>query len=123
MVELLMAVLLLSICATAIISAIGQTGKRASMAAEKTLILAEAQNWMESTKAKGKMRTLVAGTSNVQIAVPGVPFPVNRSTTIALAAGYTDLYCVSVTMSWDPNTSRDQAGSLTLESKVISPDD
>ena len=123
MVELLMAVLLLSICATAIISAISQTGKRASMAAEKTLILAEAQNWMESSKAKGKMRTLVAGNTSVQLTITGVPFPVTRATSIALVGGYTDLYRVSVTMTWNANTTRDQSGTLTLESKVVSPDD
>ncbi len=118
-----MAVLLLSICATAIISAVGQTGKRASLSAEKTLILAEAQNWMETTRAKGKLRTLFAGTSNTNISVTGVPFTVNRATSIALAPGYTDLYDVRVTMSWDANTTRDQSGRIVLESKVVSPDD
>jgi len=123
MVELMIAVLILSICASAIIRAITQTGKRSSMSAEKALILAEAQNWMEGVRAKGKARTLVAGTSNVSIAITGVPFQVTRSTTIALSPGYTDLYDVSVRMSWNPNLGREMSGELVLESKVVSPDD
>lgn len=123
MVELMLAVLLLSICASAIIQAVSQTGKRANMAGQKALILVEAQNWIENCRAKGKLRTLVAGTSSVQIAVTGVPFPVTRTTSISLVSGYTDLFKVSVTMSWNANTTADQSGSLTLESKVISPDD
>ena len=81
-----MAVLLLSICATAILGSVTQTGKRASIAAEKTLILAEAQNWMESTRAKGKLKTIVAGSTSTALSVTGVPFPVQRSTSIALIA-------------------------------------
>ncbi len=119
----MLAVLLLSICASSIIRAVAQTGKRANMAAQKALILTEAQNWIENCRAKGKLRTLVPGTSSVQLSVTGVPFPVTRSTSIALTSGYTDLYNVKVTMSWNANTTADQSGSLALESKVISPDD
>lgn len=123
MVELLMAVVLLSICATAIISAVGQTSKRASLAAEKALILAEAQNWMETTRAKAKLRTIIPGTGSTVMTITGVPFSVTRATSVALAAGYTDLYNVSVTMTWNANTTRDQSGKILLESKVVSPDD
>lgn len=123
MVELLMAVVLLSICAAAILNGVTLTGKRASLAAQKALILNEAQNWMESTKAKGKLRTLVAGTSSVSLSITGVPFQVQRNTSIALVPGYTDLYDVSCTMQWNGNTTADQKGAVTLQSKVVSPDD
>lgn len=123
MVELLIAVLILSICASAIIRAITNTGKRSSMSAEKALILAEAQNWMEGVRAKGKMKTLIVGTSSTALSITGVPFSVQRITSIALCPGYTDLYAVNVKMQWNANTTRDQMGEIVLESKVISPDD
>lgn len=123
LVELLVAVVFIGICVSSILACVTTSGKRSVYARRRMLMLAQARSEIERTKASGRTTALTAGSTNTSAVVAGFTGTATLSKTIALISGYTNLYRVTVTVTWtERSVGVSRNDSVSLETWTRSPD-
>ena len=119
--ELLVAVVFLAVCASGILACLASSRHNAGYAGRRAIALATATSVIEGARSNAANGALVVGTSG-PIPVAGIPAPASYICTVALVAGYTDLYEVTVNLTWTESTTRGSRGdSLQLVTRLRSP--
>lgn len=122
LVELLICVIFLGLCAAAMLNAVSAAGRQASIAEEKLLALAVAKNELANAQAAAKTGTIVVGTTTTNPTDTGIKYPVSVKTVISAVSGYSDLYQVSSQVTWTADTGAALSGQVTLETYVVTND-
>ena len=122
LVELLICVIFLGLCAAAMLNAVGAASRQASVAEEKLLALATAKNQIAQQQAAARDGTLAVGTSTTNPTDTGIRFPVTVTTTVSAVGGYTDLYQVLTRVSWVSDIGAEHSGAVQLQTYVVTND-
>jgi Tfp pilus assembly protein PilV len=121
--ELLVAVVFLAACTSAILGCVWSSQTQGGYASRRSAILAAVQAQIYAARAGARSSTLVVGTTTTQVTVSGLQSTVPVVTTVTLVSGYTDLYQVSVTATWTETAgSTTRTDKLTIATNVRSPD-
>jgi Tfp pilus assembly protein PilV len=120
--ELLVAVVFLAVCASGILACMASARHNASYAGRRALALAAATSVIEGARANAEAGTLATGTTG-PVPVAGMPPSASYTCTVALVTGYTDLYEVTVNLTWtDEAGHTPRVASLTLATRMRCPD-
>lgn len=117
LVELMIALLVLSVCAGALLAGIGQAGSRAGIASEKVIILTAVKNQMDIARQAGRNGNLTAGTNSGAQSLTGLPYPVNFTRTASAVAGEPGLFAVRVVATW-AGADNKRTGTMQLDTLV-----
>jgi type II secretory pathway pseudopilin PulG len=117
LVELMIALLVLSVCAGALLAGVGQAGSRAGLASDKVLILNAVKNQMDIARQAGRNGNLVTTTFNSNVPVPGLPYLVNFSRTATPVMGEPNLFAVRVVATW-AGVDNKRTGTMQLDTLV-----
>jgi len=120
--ELLVAVVLLAISASGIVACVVSSKRNATYAERRAIALAAATSVIERARADAASGTLAVGTVG-PVAVSGIPGSASYTCAVALVPGYTDLYDVTVHLTWKEHTragERDDA--VDLATRLRCPD-
>ena len=122
MVEILIAVAFLGVCAVSILDAVFSANGQASYAARRNLVVNVLKNEIEATRGLAANGTLVERSSSRNVSVAGYPSTVAINLTVSLQSGSTTLYDVGVRAEWQDETSVEtRTESVTLKTVVRQP--
>jgi hypothetical protein len=108
---------------SAIIACVTNSGTRSVYTRRRILMLAAARTELEKTKAAGRTLALVVGNTTTPVVATGFTGSATLAKSISLIAGYTNLYKVTVSITWVEKTGGpNRNDSLTLETWMRSPD-
>jgi Tfp pilus assembly protein PilV len=124
MIELLVAVIILSIGATSLLTAVNASVANQSYSQRRASILASVQNTVDKARSTATGGTIITGTTTQTLTVSGIQGSVTLTKTCNLVAGYTDLYTVDVKATWTeiPGLNLTRADSLDLTTLIRSND-
>jgi Tfp pilus assembly protein PilV len=123
LVELLVAVVFIGICVTAIVNSVTNAGSRAVYGRRRILMLSVARAELERAKSTAKTTALTPGTTFFSVNAAGFTGTGTETKTIALISGYTNLYKVTVSIAWTEKAlGINRSDSLALETWVRAPD-
>ncbi len=123
LIELVLAAAFLGIAAGIILQCVSSATASMDYAQRRLAALDLARDQLDATRSNGRTAALTAGTTTAQWTIPSLTTQVTVTTTIALVAGYTNLYSVQVSSSWTESQSgTPQTQTLTLSSNVEAPD-
>lgn len=123
LVELMVCVIFLGLCAGAMLNSIGTAGRQSSIAEERILGVTLAKNELDKARAMARANTLVVGTTTTNPTNTGIKYPVTVTTTVSVAPpGNQDLYLVHAVVSWTSDTTQDHSGSIALDTYVVQND-
>ncbi len=120
MVELLIALVFLSITATVMMKGVATLSTSSAVARDRITILAYMRNRMELIRATARTTALTPGTTTTTPVLRQVANPIGCDETITLEPGFTNLFRVKVTAGW---TVGARAQSLKLETLMVAPND
>jgi type II secretory pathway pseudopilin PulG len=116
--ELLVATVFLGICAASILGAVTSAIAHTGQAERRSFALGAAEASIEALRASH-----ISSSPSTGSTIDTIPLPGGRSGTrtrvVALVSGYTDLYTVTVTLSWTESFGPD---TITIETLVRAPD-
>ena len=118
--ELLVAVVVLGACASIILGAVVTGKSRATYAKRRALALALCCDQIESARSQSLLGNLTAGTTVTPVSLPG-SVSVTVTTVSSLVSGYTNLYQVVSTATWNEGASA-RPDLVTLTTLMRSPD-
>jgi len=122
MVEILIAVAFLGVCAVSILEAVFSANGQASYAARRNLVLIELKNEIESARGLAANGALTEGNTADARALPGIPEKVTVQRSVALQSGSRTLFDVVCRAEWKDETSDEQRDeNLTLATVVFQP--
>src|SRR5579872_7393982 len=87
--------------AIALLTCVNTALSRELYSQRRALILAATQNQMDVARSQASFGTIATGSSIKMASAPGLEAGVTITTSIALQSGYTDLYLVNVTATWN----------------------
>lgn len=100
LVEILIAVVFLAVCASAILDAVWTGNLQASYAMRRTRVMGLLQDQLESLRGYAASGSLATATASASTTPPGFVGPVSISGTIHLETNSLTLYDVTVTATW-----------------------
>lgn len=117
--EILIAVTFLAICAVAILDVVMVADTQGSYALRRTQVLSTLQNQIETARGKAAAGTLTGGTTTSLLTIPGIPSTVTVTTTITLRSTSRTLWDVSTSATWmEQAKSRTWTDTATLVSLI-----
>ena len=120
LVELMVSVGFLGVGAVALLTCVNASVVKEGYARRRAIILAAAEDAVDSTRGAATMGTIFTGASIQYITVPGLQSTVTITTTITLQATYSDLYLVDVSATWNerPAVGVTRADSIVLDTLI-----
>lgn len=119
LIEILIAVTFLAICAAVILQTVTASSGNSSYAFRRQQVLSALQSRIETVRGTSNSSSITAGTSSTNVAVPGIAEPVTLVTTIASRETSLTLWDVTVTGTWpEQRGSRVWNDSATLRTVV-----
>ena len=115
LVELLVASVFLGLCASAMLTAIASAQSKADVARLRSIALGLAQDEIANARSAAANGTLTIGTTATTRIDTGIR-SVTITRTVAAVVGFTDLYSVSATVTFN----RDVKGNTAAETVTIS---
>ena len=123
MVELLVAVVFLAVCTSAILGCVWATESRGNYATHEAAVLAYLQDTLEEVRSTARTAVPATGTFVTNPVLSSVHEPVTVTTVIALKPGYANLYTVTITADWNERNFRNvRADRMTISTFVRAPD-
>lgn len=122
LVELLVCVVFIGLCASAMLGAIGTSSRSSSVAEEKLIGLTLAKNQLDQARADARAGTLSTGTTTTNPTGTGIKYPVTVQRVISAVGGTADLFLVRATVSWVSDIGAQHSGQVALETYVVTND-
>lgn len=95
--------------------------KSVQRAQDQMWVMGEVQDAIETQRATAYSSALTAGTTTTHSTPGGMSVSVTVTTTIALVTGYSDLYSVAVTGTWQDTILNNNTGTITLTTYMRAP--
>jgi Tfp pilus assembly protein PilV len=120
LIEIMVAVSFLGIGAVALLKSVNSSLVNEGYARRRALILAAAQDAMDSVRSSASMGSVSNGSTVVHLTVPGLQSTVTITTTTTLQSTYSDLYLVDVSATWheQPGIGVTRGDSIVLDTFV-----
>ncbi|MHB8635896.1 MAG: type IV pilus modification PilV family protein [Fimbriimonadaceae bacterium] len=120
LVELMVSAGFLGVGAVALLACVNAAVTNGNYARRRAVILADAENVIDATRAAASMGTIQPGVSAQAVNVAGMETSVTITETITLQAGYTDLYLVDVSAAWNEHSAvgAARADSIVLDTYI-----
>ena len=120
LVELMVSVGFLGVGAVALLACVNSSVAMEGYARRRALILAAAENVVDGTRAAASMGTITPGASTQSLTLAGLQSAATLTQTITLQTGYSDLYLVDVTATWNetPSAGITRTDSLELDTLI-----
>ena len=123
LVELLVAVVFIGICVSAILSCVTNAAARSVYARRRVLILGQVRTAIEQSRATARTTALAPGNSISVLSIPGFTGSATMTKTTSLVAGYTNQYKVNVTVNWTEKAlGINRSDSMVMEAWMRAPD-
>lgn len=119
MVEILIAVAFLAVCAVSILDAVFSANGQASYAARRNLVLVELKNEVESARGLAANGVLTERNGSEDRELPGIPGKVTVQTVVRLQTGSLTLFDVTCQAQWQDETSSGARTESTKLSTVV----
>lgn len=121
LIEVMLAVVFLGICASSILACVTTTGRRMREVEQREQVLAYLQTQIESLASSARRSGSAVSTSS-SLTLTGIAKPVTIEKKVELVSGNTDLYKIDVTAYWyDTVGAKDPSRTLRLTTFVRSP--
>jgi len=115
MIEIMVTVAFLAVCAAAIADGVGYSHTQAAYAYRRSVIVSRLQDEIEKARGLAAQATLVAGTSNSTATVTGVEGAVSIKRVTSLHQNSTSLFDVAASATWsDPSFGGVRADTASL---------
>lgn len=120
LVELMVSVGFLGLGAVTLLACVNESLNNEAYARRRARILAAAQDVMDTTRATAHTGTVATGVTTKTIDVTGLQTGATITQTVTLQTGYSDLYEVNVTATWNerPGIGQTRADSIVLDTFV-----
>lgn len=105
MVESLVAVVIIAVCAAPILSAVSTGQERMTQAQERLIVLQEVQSELDNQRSKARIGLLDVLTLQRELNLPTLSVPVFMDIDVSLVPGYLDLYRVAIIATWETGSS------------------
>jgi Tfp pilus assembly protein PilV len=123
LVELLVAVVFIGICVSALVACVSAGDKSSTNGRRRILMLAQARTEIEKSRSLARAAALSPSVVSYNAATSGFTGSATLSKQTTLISGYTNLYKVTVTISWvERSYGVSRNDSLTLETWMRAPD-
>ena len=121
LVELLCCLAFLSLAVYPMLSCITYSIKSVLRAQDQMMVMGLVQDAIENQRATAYTSALTPGTTSTTSTPTGMLESVTVTTTIALVSGYTDLYSVQVTGTWQDASINGTTGTITVTTYMRAP--
>lgn len=121
--EVMVAVVFLSLCSAGILQSVTTAQNRASVAQDRLYALTLAQNTLDTVRRTAKTSALTPAITSTSPSNSGLPGTVTLKQTITAVSGYTNLYSIQVKVTWGSVTlPKNRSSNLTIETILRAPD-
>jgi len=114
--EVLVSASFLAVVASALLASTTQAHSRAARAERRLAALCEAKTQIAAYRSQAMSSALSAGTSSSNVTLAAIPSSVTLAKTVSVVGGYTNLFNVTVTLTWTDD-------SVSLQTYVRAPND
>ena len=121
LVELLVCLTFLSLTVYPMLSCVTYSIRNSQRSQEQMVVMGLIQDALDTQRATALSSALTAGTTSVNYTPTTTNTQVTVTTTIALVTGYTDLYQVTVTGTWNDATVNFNNSSLVISTYMRAP--
>ena len=105
LVESLVAVLIIAVCATPILTAVSSSQERLTEAQQRLIVLQEVQSELDNQRSKARTGLMVVQALVRELNLPTLSDPIEMETSVTLVSGYIDLFQVRITATWASGSS------------------
>lgn len=118
--EVLVSASFLAAVASAVLASTTQAHSRAARAERRLAALCQAKTEVAQYRSQAASGALSSGTSSQGITLSAIPGPVTVAKTVGLVASYTNLFSVTVNVTWLEGS---QSESVSIQTYVRAPND